>query len=78
MCIPLRSQARKDAAFAPIMMVAVVPQVFVANAPPHILVPITGTAYSKLPDLVPVRDLVWIGSPTQLLDNVSPDVKSKY
>ena len=55
-------------------MVAVIPQVFAANAPPHILVPITWTAYSELPDLVPV-DLVGIGSPAQSRDYVSPDVK---
>ena len=72
-CIPLRLQARKVAAFAPVTMVAVIPQVFAVNAPPHILVPITWTAHSKMPDLVPV-DLVWIGSPTQSRDYVSPDV----
>ena len=66
-------QARKVAAFAsvtmviafaPVTMVAVIPRVFAGNVPPHILAPIT-TAYSKLPDLVPVKHLVWIGFPTQ-------------
>ena len=71
-------QARKVAAFAPVMMVVVTPQVFAANAPSHILVPISETAYSKLSDLVPIRDLVWIGSPTQLRDYVSPDVKLNH
>ena len=39
---------------------------------------ITETAYSELPDLVPVSDLMWIGSPTQLHDHVFPDVKSNH
>ena len=53
----------------------VIPQVFAANTSPRFLGPITVTAYSRLSDLVPVRDLVWIGSPTQLGDYVTPDVK---
>ena len=44
--------------------------VFAENAPPHFLVPVTGTAYyySELRVLVPIRDLVWIESPTQFCD----------
>ena len=76
-CIPLRSQARKVAVFAPVIMVAVIPQVFTANAPPHLFA-VPGTAYSEVPDLVPVRYLMWIGSPTQLRDYVSPDVESNH
>ena len=79
-CIPLRLQVRKVVAFfARVTMVAAIPQVFAVNAHSHILISIAGTAYcSELLDLVPVRDLVWIGSPTQLREYVFSDIESNH
>ena len=39
---------------------------------------ITGIAYLELSDLVLARDLMWLGSPAQLRDYVSHDVKSNH
>ena len=42
-------QAKKVAAFAPVTMVAVIPQVFEASTPPYILAPSPGLLTQKRP-----------------------------